>query len=46
MKALLLDFSVLGGLGVIVYGVGLVSIPAAWITGGCFLVITAAVANK
>ena len=46
MKGLLFDVGALSGLGVIIYGVGLVSMPAAWITGGCFLFMLATVANK
>jgi len=46
MKGLIFDCGALGGLGVIIYGVGLVSVPAAWITGGCFLVLLATVASK
>lgn len=40
MMALLLF---LAGLACIVMGVTLISIPAAWITGGCGLIVMAAI---
>tara|TARA_Y100000593_G_scaffold19572_2_gene39179 strand:+ start:1582 stop:1722 length:141 start_codon:yes stop_codon:yes gene_type:complete len=46
MKALLFDAGALIGLAVIVYGVSLLSIPAAWICGGSFLFILTAALQK
>jgi len=33
------DLMILIGCGILVYGVGLLSVPAAWITGGILIIL-------